>query len=385
MDRNKTFIALMQRGLSSDVATDLVREGYTLKGLKQMSKEQLHSLNLDELAINKIFAEGRPPIPEKTINKVLYDSRNTCCICRDKTKAIIIHHIEPWETSHSHEEENLVVLCLEHHGESHTKHDFTINLTAKRLKAAKRSWILQVQKLDQEIATGITISEYACWDYFNVNRVFEMLDCMNINLTEENKYYEILLERGYVTKAGFLVPLDENYSVNKFYWLDFYGGYVIASYLGTIIRKMILNTNVKVMNNLWTRSQIIASVKIGDIIMIQGAFYFKDLTDISKGLGQTRFAYRQAKGIRIEFHFDAWYCCSSSSRAIHLSGRKVATAFAIVREISRGSKYLTIRCSALAIGSNFNELYNGRFDPLLNCSDYEYFEDEDILGNDDII
>ncbi|MEA4848039.1 MAG: HNH endonuclease signature motif containing protein [Clostridiaceae bacterium] len=385
MDRNRTFLALMQRGLSSDVAAILVREGYTLKDLKQMSKEQLHILNLDDLSINKIYCEERPPIPAKTINKLLYDSRNTCCICRDKSKAIIIHHIEPWETSHSHDEENLVVLCLEHHGEAHTKHDLSINLTARRLKVAKRSWILKVQELDQEIARGITISEYACWDYFNVNRIFEILGSLNINLADDNKYYEVLLEKGYITKSGFLVSLGQDYHDNKSHWLDFYGGYIIASYLGIVMRKIILSTNIKVMNILWTRPQIIASVKIGDVIMIQGAFYFRNLTSISTGSGQTRFAYRQARGIRVEFQFDAWYCCSSSSRAIHLSGRKVATAFATVREISRDSKYLIIRCSVLAIGSNFNELLNGRFDNSFTSTDNYYFEDIDTMDNDDIV
>ena len=71
----------------------------------------------------------------------LYKSKYTCCICKDSTKQISVHKIEPWEISRTYKEENLIVLCLEHHSEAHTKHDLAINLTIIKLKVAKEMWV----------------------------------------------------------------------------------------------------------------------------------------------------------------------------------------------------------------------------------------------------
>ena len=102
--------------------------------------------------------------------------------------------------------------------------------------------------------------------------------------------------------------------------------------------------------------------KIYDPFTVQtGRFCcFKD-SDIKKK--DLRFGYRRAQGIQLEFLYDAWYCTSSSAKYNHLTGRRVATVFAIIRELTEDSEndILKIRCSALAIGSCFNPIYSGRF------------------------
>lgn len=65
----------------------------------------------------------------------------TCCICRDKNQGVIVHHIEEYSVSRSHAEDNLVVLCLNHHGEAHTKREFQQNLTPERLRDFKQRWL----------------------------------------------------------------------------------------------------------------------------------------------------------------------------------------------------------------------------------------------------
>ena len=80
------------------------------------------------------------------MNKVLFESRYTCCVCRDRSGGIIVHHIEKYSESHSHDEDNLVVLCLNHPGEGHTKRELGIHLTPDRLPAAKKlrlDWVKQ--------------------------------------------------------------------------------------------------------------------------------------------------------------------------------------------------------------------------------------------------
>jgi len=72
------------------------------------------------------------------MNKLLFESGWACCVCGKTSGGIIVHHIEKYSESHSHDEDNLVVLCLNHHGEAHTKRELSINLTPDRLRAFKK-------------------------------------------------------------------------------------------------------------------------------------------------------------------------------------------------------------------------------------------------------
>jgi hypothetical protein len=72
------------------------------------------------------------------MNKLLFESGWACCVCGKTSGGIIVHHIEKYSESHSHDEDNLVVLCLNHHGEAHTKRELALNLTPDRLRAFKK-------------------------------------------------------------------------------------------------------------------------------------------------------------------------------------------------------------------------------------------------------
>ncbi|MGG4603982.1 HNH endonuclease signature motif containing protein [Paenalcaligenes sp. Me131] len=67
---------------------------------------------------------------------MLYDNKWTCCICRSRTDSVIVHHIDPWVASRSHNANNLAVLCPN----DHSKGDLTQNLTPERLRKIKKLW-----------------------------------------------------------------------------------------------------------------------------------------------------------------------------------------------------------------------------------------------------
>jgi hypothetical protein len=79
----KTFNALMRRGFDSETAHRLDSDGHTLNSLKSLDKNSLQSLKIPRELIQTLLQEPRPPIPPKILNKVLYESRMTCCACRD--------------------------------------------------------------------------------------------------------------------------------------------------------------------------------------------------------------------------------------------------------------------------------------------------------------
>ena len=135
---NNTFKSLLSKGISSDSAQRITDSGYNLSTLSACSEKELENLGVDKSLKNQIFDSKRPSIPDNITNNLLYKSRRTCCICRDSNRSIIIHHIKEWSESKSNEENNLVVLCLHHHDEAHTKRELSQNLTPERILEGKK-------------------------------------------------------------------------------------------------------------------------------------------------------------------------------------------------------------------------------------------------------
>ena len=78
-----------------------------------------------------------------------------------------MHHIEPWATSRSHAEENLVVLCLEHHDLAHTKKELSLGLKPAELRAAKKQWKMKAGLMDAAAVLGVAACDQGRWDYIN--------------------------------------------------------------------------------------------------------------------------------------------------------------------------------------------------------------------------
>jgi len=162
-----TVNALIARRFDSETATRLKQAGYTLNSLKSLDENELRSLNIRQELIDRILREKRPPIPPETLNKVIAKSRWSCCVCRDRSLGIIVHHIEEYSDSRSHVEDNLVVLCLNHHGEAHTTRELQLNLNRDRLRQSKKLWLERVKQLDNREALSAN-PEYS---YQSINQI----------------------------------------------------------------------------------------------------------------------------------------------------------------------------------------------------------------------
>jgi len=163
----KTLKALMRLGFDSETANRLDQDGHTLTSLKKSDKNQLTSLNISEEYIEIILGGERPPIPSQRMNKVLFESRCTCCVCRNRSGGIIVHHIHKYSDSRSHAEDNLVVLCLNCHGEAHTKRELQQNLTPEKLRDFKKLWLELVKQYDKREA----LSAYPEYSYQSINQI----------------------------------------------------------------------------------------------------------------------------------------------------------------------------------------------------------------------
>ena len=109
----------------------------TVSQVKKLKREEMIALGLSGSVISSLNQTGRPPIHPDVIHRLFIKSKMTCSYCHEIGKNITIHHIEEYAGSKDHFEENLIVLCLNCHGEAHTKRDLGKNLTSEALIAMK--------------------------------------------------------------------------------------------------------------------------------------------------------------------------------------------------------------------------------------------------------
>ncbi len=343
----------MSRQVDLKTARNLSIQKLTLGKLQQKSDDQLKKLGLSELDITKIRKGGRPPIPYETLCKLLSDNRFICCVCRDPQKSIIVHHITPWEECHSHDIENLAVLCLDHHSEAHTKKYLAKNLDKETLSSLKREWEHKVEKLDAERILQIaSSSDYARWNFINHKRLFELIKTLGIDITKVS-YFKTVKAMGFVDEYGTLL---DNAQKGSSYMYEGGDGLRIYFYMKEVIDELLQKLVIKDLTNRLSKSEVSSFIDEGDIISVQGAHTFKKEHKKNSGTNQLCSGHRRANDVEINYIFDRWESTSCSAWADRLSGHKVATSIARVYNISRDGKKLILNCSVLLIGSHFENI-----------------------------
>lgn len=352
---NKTFYALLARGIDSQIASKMVENNYTINKLKLLKLNELIKLGLNKKQADNLLKETRPPIPIETIINLLFKSKSTCCICREHSNPIIIHHILSWEKIRDHSEKNLVVLCLNDHAEAHTDRRISHNLTPELIRELKIKWEKEVKNSDAKAILGLT-DVYARWDYINHQRLFEMVETMKIK-TKDNIYFRELINLGIINKFGLINDhlSWKNQNPPTFYLYDFGGATMLYLYTKSLLEQVISRLAIVDIIGRWNKTEINALVKPGIFISCQGAFYFKSSKN-NEGRNQIRQCYRQSNNIKINFQIDAWEATSSSSKNDSLCGHKVITCICFVRDILERDGILTINASCLSIGSDFRRI-----------------------------
>lgn len=349
---NKSFLAFIVRGIDSKIATDLIEKNITLAKLKYLNVDKLLTLGISRKVAEEIEKEVRPPIPTKTAIKLLYDSKRTCCVCRASYKPIIIHHIEEWNESRSHDETNLVVLCLEDHDLAHTKKGLSIALSKQQLKEFKKNWINDVVTKDALAILGLVNRDYSRWDYFNHNRIFELFFQNKIEY-ESFKTFETCYQLGLINDLGVIVNL--NLKKNQFYFYDFGDGYMLSYYMKELFESLLKHLPIIDLTDKFNKEDVLSLISPGKFIALQAGFYFKDLTKKQHGKNQMRKGYYQKGNIKIEFVIDAAECTSCSAWGDHIRRHSLVTPICYVKGLRVEEQKLIIDTSCLAIGSYFED------------------------------
>jgi hypothetical protein len=328
--------ALLSIGVDTAKAIELLQNGYNITKLQKLTEISLREIGLSNEIINVIHSKNRPPIPEQTIIKLLYESKMTCCICRDNSKSVIIHHIEEWSLSKDHSDGNLVVLCLQHHDEAHIKRDLSLTLSKLRLIEIKKKWLDTVKNQD-------------------VNRVFELYLQFNV-MVEENNSISDLMKYNIINERGIPNPAELWALTTKpeWYMSDFGMGINYNYYLKSVIEFLIERIPLVDITNRLNVLSIKSLIRPGVFMTAQLGYYFSDIDAFEKSKRQLRKGYYKGNSISIQFVFDAWECTSSSGRFDALTGHRIAVPILFVKSVIEEKGLITINCSCLALGTWFD-------------------------------
>ncbi|WP_417730107.1 HNH endonuclease [Rosistilla oblonga] len=357
MKRSRTFDALIARGIDSQTADRLVSDSHTLGGLKQLNTDELAALGLNQVAIGAIHDGARPPIPTATVDKLLHDSRTTCCICETAHRPIVLHHIDPWSGSHSHDESNLVVLCLLCHDEAHTKRELSLNLTPNRIRSRKAMWLQTVEKqvVAELLQPDTAKLNRPMWDYFNHRRIVDVAGLLKIDPTECENYSSLANEKCIAETGEPIWNSTRGDRDNSLYLYDGLGWHDrrLYAFYADLTKRVLDATRIINLSSCWNHKTFTALASPGTVIAFSGNWRFKRAEYASeRGPGQRRNAYVQKRKLRIEFGFDCWETTSSSASS-NLSGNWLCTGIAIVRHVENVDGVTVHACSGLAIGTGF--------------------------------
>ncbi len=347
---NPTIAALMARGIDSQTAETLKKNGFTLAALSQKTEPELTALGLQHHQIKAIH-DVRAEIPHRTLINVLFNNHLSCCVCRDPSKGVIVHHIEDWDTSRNHDASNLAVLCLDHHDKAHSKSDLTRNLDKSTLKDFKEKWESEARQIDAAAILQASRDKSDCWLYFNIFRLFEIAQNIGVNF-RTNPFYQNARACGQIDINGLPISRleDRAQRYNDGMGLTFY------FYVKEVMQDVLSNVTIINISDVLDRGTLRNLIQPGDLVFVQGAHSFKRDRASAKGPGQMASGQRAANGVRVQFVFDRWDATSMSAYAVWLSGRKSVSSLLRVGNIDTDDGELVIDGTALGIAMGFSKL-----------------------------
>jgi hypothetical protein len=354
-----TILALFRRGVAEDIARSIAEQGYTFGKLQQMGIDTLQALGLDPLAARRILDAERPPVSFDVVARLMHECRRICCVCRQPDKSLVLHHTREWGNSHSHDEEFLVVICANCHGEAHTKRELGRNLTPEQLLKDRELWAARVAELEAQALFDADSNRNALgmtplWDYFNHRRIVRAAAELGIDANTVPSFARI---------AG-RAPVDElgaiDWSVVRsasqspyMYDGDIRNADGVYSYFAELLTLVVAKSKWIDLDNIWTPTKLRAVALPGRLAVLTAGFRFKSAATMSRvGPGQEREGHYKRGRIRLHFTFDGWETTSTSSRGM-LSGIWRCTAVCVIRSVVTERSLTSVEATCLGIGTGF--------------------------------
>jgi len=146
---------------------------------------------------------------------VLFEADKTCCICKDYSKPVQIHHID--SNPNNNVVDNLVVLCLDHHHEATVGSGIGKGLSPGLIRKYRKDWLEKVRARRENALTNLAVDEEmheALLEALACHEIRKIRSCLNE--TEWNKRILLLKELfPYTTFSyGYRVRAEILYTLN---------------------------------------------------------------------------------------------------------------------------------------------------------------------------
>lgn len=307
---------------------------------------------------------ARKSIPKGFKYKLLYESQYVCAVCQKN--GCHIHHIDQDHSNNT--EDNLVVLCVAHHDEAHTKRTLSHNLDPAALRAAKKCWISTVQQKrlatasvsGQKIMTAeeTLFSEGAAWGYINHNRVAQLAR-LELLPAGDREYFEYCYKVGIIDKKGIPIKpkvwkISDSYIANSVYdWYEFGDGLRLHMLYSAFVDQICRSSHpIHLEPRNWTRASILNLVRPGTFVFIEKAFYFKMIHQSNEN--QHRHCRTFKRRIHIEFFVDTRDMFGTTSKTVSFIGHKTCAALLQVKSLEEtATSVLKLHCTPIALGVGF--------------------------------
>ena len=306
----------------------------------------------------------RKRIEKDLANKIMYESAFVCAICQKPQGQI--HHIDGDHSNNA--ENNLIFLCLSHHGEAHSKGTMSRNLGAAELAHAKNKWCSTV-KNRRELASTLdgqlslhgasSISSLGVtWAYINHNRVAQIAN--QISLSEKTKQIlAFCIERGIVDNSGIIIQPKDYKKGSSFLYNSIYDclphgddqrfHQLYTSFVDDLSRTI---QPVHLEKEWWSEGIIEELIKAGSFIFVQQKMFFKVVSEDT--FNQHRRVQFKKKNVRLEFFIDSKNMFGTTSMTISFSGGNSCSAFLHVKSIDKDDDgTLLIKCTPIGLGVSF--------------------------------
>lgn len=308
----------------------------------------------------------RPKIPKPLERRLLYESAYVCVICQ--SGGCQIHHID--QDHSNNKETNLVVLCVKHHDEAHTKRQLSKNLDPRALKDAKTVWTEDVKRQRKLSATASGqidlvkensfLSVGITWGHINHKRVAQMGN-PNILDEESHKYFEYCVSKGLIDQNAVVIKPSDAASPTSptngtiYDWFEFGDDQRVHFVYTTLVDQISSDSSVMHLEKeSWAKRSIKTLVHPGQIIFTNRAFYFKTV-DSSKDNEHRRCRTFKRK-IEMEFYVDTRDMFGVTSIACSFSGHKSCAALVQVKSLEETDDgRLIMHCTPIALGVGFGK------------------------------
>jgi hypothetical protein len=305
----------------------------------------------------------RMPLTEELKHQVMYDSAYVCAICQDD--ACQIHHID--EDHSNNDVENLIAVCMKHHGEAHTRRQLAQNLTPAALRVAKTRWHAEVEDKrrkassvsgQKSIATSDFLSLGIAWGYINHARVVQMAHVDRLS-ERDKQIFDYCHNRRIIDTNGVLIrpanaPVAESYIRNSVYdWFE-HGDDQRLHMLYTAFVDQVsrIGKPIHLDRHIWpSKAAVLSLIQAGSMIFIRSNFYFKAISETPENEHRR---CRTIKGkVEIECFVNTFDMFGTTSMTVSFTGHQTCSALLLVKSVDDSGSKIKLTSTPIALGVGF--------------------------------